>query len=227
MTADRRRLRQKTTSMNSNIKSTWTSTQFGFSRAVATRAGTTFWKRLRPLKSAVFPGYLADIRHPARIEDSAQRHTRFLGASAIATLDSLGKLCLGPISHNPGGLAAGDRQFCNFFHKPNVHIRLQNSTARQGTARDVLEGKVRCLPRILPHLGVSLAGRMNIPRAASVIFGRHRCARTRGFDDFLRPWFEGFFLGGSLAHTLTRAYNVPRIRRILMVRGSDASGTWR
>ena len=106
---------------------------------------------------------------------------------------------------------------CNFVHN---HVTFGYKFGRPDkTARDVLEEKSGVC-RDFAHLGVSLCRAMNIPaRYASGYLGDIGVPDS-GFDDFC-AWFE-VFLGGNW-HTVDARYNVPRIGRILMVRGDDAS----
>jgi transglutaminase-like putative cysteine protease len=74
--------------------------------------------------------------------------------------------------------------------------------------------------RDFAHLAISLCRAMNIPaRYASGYLGDIGVPPS-GPGDFC-AWFE-VFLGGKW-HTLDARYNVRRIGRVLMVRGSDAS----
>jgi transglutaminase-like putative cysteine protease len=87
------------------------------------------------------------------------------------------------------------------------------------TASEVFREKTGVC-RDFAHLAISLCRAVNIPaRYASGYLGDIGVPYS-GPGDFC-AWFE-VFLGGKW-HTFDARYNVPRIGRVLMVRGSDAS----
>lgn len=87
------------------------------------------------------------------------------------------------------------------------------------TASEVFREKTGVC-RDFAHLAISLCRAMNIPaRYASGYLGDIGVPYS-GPGDFC-AWFE-VFLGGKW-HTLDARYNVPRIGRVLMVHGADAS----
>ena len=109
------------------------------------------------------------------------------------------------------------KAICNFVHG---HVTFGYKFGRPDkTASNVLAEKTGVC-RDFAHLGVSLCRAMNIPaRYASGYLGDIGVADS-GFDDFC-AWFEVYL--GDGWHTVDARYNKPRIGRILMVRGSDAS----
>lgn len=87
------------------------------------------------------------------------------------------------------------------------------------TASEVFREKTGVC-RDFAHLAISFCRAMNIPaRYASGYLGDFGVPYS-GPGDFC-AWFE-VFLGGHW-HTFDARYNVPRIGRVLMVRGTDAS----
>ncbi len=185
------------------------------SRTVAEPGWTTFWSDC----VSEVDGQPDNIPYGAiqhRIEDLPHETLNFLTASRYCDSDSLANFAWA----NFGGTNEGwDRvaAICAYVHN---HVTFGYKFGRPDkTARDVLEEKSGVC-RDFAHLGVSLCRAMNIPaRYASGYLGDIGVPDT-GFDDFC-AWFE-VYLGGRW-HTVDARYNAPRIGRILMVRGSDAS----
>jgi transglutaminase-like putative cysteine protease len=105
---------------------------------------------------------------------------------------------------------------CDFVHE---HIAFGYSHARPSkTAVDVFREK-QGVCRDFAHLAIAFCRAMNIPaRYASGYLGDIGVPPA-GPGDFC-AWFE-VYLGGRW-HTFDARYNVPRIGRVLMVRGRDA-----
>ncbi|MCB1439579.1 MAG: transglutaminase family protein, partial [Nitratireductor sp.] len=74
--------------------------------------------------------------------------------------------------------------------------------------------------RDFAHLAISLCRAMNIPARYCSGYLGDIGVPDAGFDDFC-AWFE-VYLDGNW-YTFDARYNVPRIGRVLMVRGNDAS----
>jgi transglutaminase-like putative cysteine protease len=185
------------------------------SRAVADQGRTTFWSDCVAEVSGV-PDIWPTFAIQHRIEDLPSDTLDFLGASRYCDSDSLGNFAWAQFGNTQEGWPRV-QAICTFVHN---HVTFGYKFGRPDkTARDVLEEKSGVC-RDFAHLGVSLCRAMNIPaRYASGYLGDIGVPDS-GFDDFC-AWFE-VFLGGSW-HTVDARYNVPRIGRILMVRGSDAS----
>ncbi|MEP3438175.1 MAG: transglutaminase family protein [Hoeflea sp.] len=185
------------------------------SRAVADQGRTTFWSDCATEVSGV-PDIWPTFAIQHRIEDLPSDTLDFLGASRYCDSDSLGNFAWANFGATQEGWPRV-QAISNFVHN---HVTFGYKFGRPDkTARDVLEEKSGVC-RDFAHLGVSLCRAMNIPaRYASGYLGDIGVPDS-GFDDFC-AWFE-VFLGGSW-HTVDARYNVPRIGRILMVRGSDAS----
>lgn len=106
---------------------------------------------------------------------------------------------------------------CDFVHN---HVSFDYKFGRPDkTANDVLSEKTGVC-RDFAHLAISLCRAMNIPARYSSGYLGDIGVPDAGFDDFC-AWFE-VFLDGKW-HTFDARYNVPRIGRIQMVRGHDAS----
>ena len=185
------------------------------SRAVADPGRTTFWTDCvaeldgRPDNQPVFA-----MQH--RVEDLPSDTLDFLTPSRYCESDSLGNFAWANFGTTQEGWPRV-QAISTFVHN---HVTFGYKFGRPDkTARNVLEEKSGVC-RDFAHLGVSLCRAMNVPaRYASGYLGDIGVPDT-GFDDFC-AWFE-VFLGGEW-HTVDARYNVPRIGRILMVRGSDAS----
>ena len=140
----------------------------------------------------------------------------YLLASRYCDSDLLGEFAWKQFGQTPMGwprVAA----ICDFVH---AHVTFDYKFGRPDkTAGDVLSEKTGVC-RDFAHLAISLCRAMNIPaRYASGYLGDIGVPDA-GFDDFC-AWFE-VFLDGKW-YTFDARYNVPRIGRILMVRGHDAA----
>lgn len=185
------------------------------SRAVADFGRTTFWCDCAAEVSGA-PDAIPEHAQQHRIEDLPSDTLNFLTASRYCDSDSLGNFAWATFGNTQEGWPRV-QAICGFVHN---HVTFGYKFGRPDkTARDVLEEKSGVC-RDFAHLGVSLCRAMNIPaRYASGYLGDIGVPDT-GFDDFC-AWFE-VFLGGRW-YTVDARYNTPRIGRILMVRGSDAS----
>jgi len=185
------------------------------SRAVADTGTTTFWSDCVAEVSGA-PDNVPSFAIQHRIEDLPSDTLGFLTASRYCDSDSLGNFAWSNFGNTQEGWPRV-QAICTFVHN---HVTFGYKFGRPDkTARDVLEEKSGVC-RDFAHLGVSLCRAMNIPaRYASGYLGDIGVPDS-GFDDFC-AWFE-VYLGGSW-HTVDARYNVPRIGRILMVRGADAA----
>ena len=185
------------------------------SRVVAGKGETTFWSDC----VAEVDGRADEISPAAlqhRVEDLPAETLNFLTASRFCESDKLGEFAWKQFDAVPEGWSRV-QAISDFVHQ---YITFGYKFGRPDkTAHDVLKEKTGVC-RDFAHLGVALCRAMNIPaRYASGYLGDIGVADT-GFDDFC-AWFE-VFLGGGW-HTVDPRYNTPRIGRILMVRGTDAS----
>jgi transglutaminase-like putative cysteine protease len=185
------------------------------SRAVAEAGATTYWSDC----VAEVDGRPDEVPHEARqhlVQDLPSETLTYLMASRYCDSDHLIRFAWSTFGHTNEGW---DRvaAISSFVHD---HVTFGYKFGRPDkTARDVLEEKTGVC-RDFAHLGVSLCRAMNIPaRYASGYLGDFGVPDT-GFDDFC-AWFEVYL--GDRWYTVDARYNVPRIGRILMVRGADAS----
>lgn len=120
-----------------------------------------------------------------------------------------------------GGVAPGwarVQAICDFVHG-RIAFGYSHGRPTKTAAEALFEGNGVC--RDFAHLAIALCRAMNIPaRYASGYLGDIGIAAAPEPMDFC-AWFE-VYLGGRW-HTFDARYNVPRIGRILMVRGRDAA----
>lgn len=156
-------------------------------------------------------------RHPvAELPDEA---LSFLLPSRFCESDLLAQEAWSRFGHIEGGWDTV-QAVCDFVHG---HIAFGYGHGRPTkTALEAFrEGNGVC--RDYAHLAVALCRALNIPaRYASGYLGDIGIAPLPDPMDFC-AWFE-VYLGGAW-HTFDARYNVPRIGRILMVRGRDAADT--
>lgn len=185
------------------------------SRTVAPAGMTTYWSDCVAEVDGL-PDEIPASARQHRIEDLPHETLNFLTASRYCDSDNLADFAWKQFGNVPEGWGRV-KAICNFVHG---HVTFGYKFGRPDkTASHVLAEKTGVC-RDFAHLGVSLCRAMNIPaRYASGYLGDIGVADS-GFDDFC-AWFEVYL--GDGWHTVDARYNKPRIGRILMVRGSDAS----
>jgi transglutaminase-like putative cysteine protease len=185
------------------------------SRTVAGEGFTTYWSDCVAEVDGL-PDVLPIDAPQHRIEDLPYPTLNFLTASRYCDSDKLVDFAWKQFGQTPEGRERV-KAICNFVH---AHVTFGYKFGRHDkTAHNVFAEKTGVC-RDFAHLGLSLCRAMNIPaRYASGYLGDIGVADS-GFDDFC-AWFE-VFLGGKW-YTVDARYNRPRIGRILMVRGTDAS----
>lgn len=156
----------------------------------------------------------ASIQHP--IPDLPDDVLQYLIPSRYCDSDNLTQDAWRLFAATPEGWERASA-IAAFVHQ-HVTFGYQFGRATK-TASEVFREKTGVC-RDFAHLAISLCRAMNIPaRYASGYLGDIGVPYS-GPGDFC-AWFE-VFLGGKW-HTLDARYNVARIGRVLMVRGSDAS----
>lgn len=184
-------------------------------RTTAPAGVSTFWS-----DSIVEVDGLPDEVHPqarqTALKDLPNETLTFLLASRYCDSDLMGDFAWNQFGQTTEGWPRV-QAICNFVH---AHVTFGYKFGRPDkTAGHVLkEGTGVC--RDFAHLAISLCRAMGIPaRYASGYLGDIGVPDA-GFDDFC-AWFE-VFLDGRW-YTFDARYNVPRVGRVLMVRGHDAS----
>lgn len=154
-------------------------------------------------------------RHP--VEELPAEALPFLRPSRFCESDLLADEAWTRFGHIESGWAAV-QAVCDFVHG---HIEFGYGHGR--STKTALEAfrEANGVCRDFAHLAVALCRALNIPaRYASGYLGDIGIAPLPDPMDFC-AWFE-VYLGGEW-HTFDARYNVPRIGRILMVRGRDAA----
>ncbi len=141
----------------------------------------------------------------------------FLLGSRYCDTDRLSEIAWGLFGHLPAGwsLVQG---ICDFVHN---HIRFDYAQARPTrTASEAFNERVGVC-RDFAHLAVAFCRCMNVPaRYCTGYLGDIGMPPPYGPMDFA-GWFEAY-LGGKW-HTFDPRNNMPRIGRILIARGRDAT----
>jgi transglutaminase-like putative cysteine protease len=158
---------------------------------------------------------LGDWSHA--VEDLPEECLQFLLGSRYCETDRLSEVAWALFGNSPGG-ARRVQAICDFVHN---HIAFAYADARSTrTALEVYsERKGVC--RDFAHLAVAFCRCMNIPaRYCTGYLGDAGTPPPYGVMDFA-AWFEAYVDGHW--HTFDPRNNVPRIGRILMARGRDAT----
>lgn len=184
-------------------------------RAIAPAGQSTFWS-----DCIVELDGRADEIHPTAIQHNVQdlpdATLSYLIASRYCESDLIAEFAWKQFAKVPSGWPRV-QAICDFVHQ---HLTFGYQFGRPDkTAKDVLREKTGVC-RDFAHLAMGLCRAMNIPaRYVSGYLGDIGVPDA-GFDDFC-AWFE-VYLGGEW-HIFDARYNTPRIGRIQMVRGQDAS----
>ncbi len=184
-------------------------------RVTAPAGVSTFWS-----DSIVEVDGLPDVIQPqarqTALQDLPSETLTFLLASRYCESDLMGEFAWNRFGQTVEGWPRV-QAICDFVH---AHVTFGYNFGRPDkTAGNVLS-EATGVCRDFAHLAISLCRAMGIPaRYASGYLGDIGVPDA-GFDDFC-AWFE-VFLDGNW-YTFDARYNVPRIGRVLMVRGHDAS----
>jgi transglutaminase-like putative cysteine protease len=184
-------------------------------RAMAPAGRSTFWSdcivEVDGRKDEVHP---EAFQHT--VQDLPDATLTDLLASRYCESDLIVEFAWKQFGNTPTGWARV-QAICDFVHH---HIKFGYEFGRPDkTAKDVLKEKTGVC-RDFAHLAIALCRAMNFPARYCSGYLGDIGVPDAGFDDFC-AWFE-VFLGGKW-HTFDARYNTPRIGRIHMVRGHDAS----
>ena len=151
-----------------------------------------------------------------QIEDLPPETLQFLLSSRYCQVDSLSLLAGDLFSHTTPGWARA----INIRDWVHSHVRFDYKTARSTkTALDVFTERVGVC-RDFQHLAITLTRAMNIPaRYVTGYLGDIRVPST-GLGDF-SAWYEVFL--HNRWWTMDARHNDPRIGRVLMATGRDAT----
>jgi transglutaminase-like putative cysteine protease len=178
--------------------------------------------RLRLSASAVVndtgePDTVALSEHQHAVEDLPDESLVFLLGSRYCETDRLTGIAWDLFGHSPTG-AGRVQAICDYVHR---HITFSYQHARSTrTAWEALEeGKGVC--RDYAHLAIAFCRCMNIPaRYCTGYLSDVGIPPPYAPMDFA-AWFEAYV--GGRWHTFDARNNVPRIGRVLIARGRDAT----
>jgi len=161
------------------------------------------------------PVSISDRQHA--VEDLPDECLVFLLGSRYCETDRLSELAWSLFAQSPAG-AQRVQAICDYVHR---HITFGYENARSTrTALEVFTEK-KGVCRDFAHLAVAFCRCMNIPaRYCTGYLGDVGTLPPYGPMDFA-AWFEAYVDGHW--HTFDPRNNVPRIGRILMARGRDAT----
>ncbi|GGL94972.1 transglutaminase family protein [Pseudooceanicola nanhaiensis] len=153
------------------------------------------------------------VQHP--VEDLPMAVTQFLKPSRYCDSDALMDFAWAQFPAGPSGWDRVQR-ICDFVHG-HIQFGYHHGRSDRTASQALAEGRGVC--RDYAHLAVALCRAVNIPaRYASGYLGDIGVPYA-GPGDFC-AWFEAYI--GGRWYTFDARYNVPRIGRVLMVRGFDA-----
>ncbi len=160
--------------------------------------------------------YVPDaIQHP--VQDLPDDVLVFLLGSRYCETDRMTQLAWSLFGNSPLGWGRV-QAICNYVHQ-RIEFGYHHADATRGAATGNVEQRGVC--RDFAHLAVTLCRCMNIPaRYCTGYLGDIGVPPVDAPMDF-SAWFE-VYLGGAW-HTFDARHNFPRIGRVLMARGRDAT----
>lgn len=163
------------------------------------------------------PDVVVPFAHQHRVEDLPEETLLFLLGSRYCETDRLSETAWNLFGNTPMGWARV-QAICDFVHR---HIEFGYHHARMTrTALEAFHDKTGVC-RDYAHLAVAFCRCMNIPaRYCTGYLGDIGMPPPYGPMDF-SAWFEAFLDGHW--YTFDARNNIPRIGRVLIARGRDAS----
>lgn len=184
-------------------------------RATAPIGESTFWSDCI-VEVDGLPDEVCPSAAQVPIQQLPDETLTYLLASRYCDSDLLGDFAWKQFRHTPPGWRRV-QAICDFVHQ---YITFDYKFGRPDkTANNVLLEKTGVC-RDFAHLAISLCRAMNIPARYCSGYLGDIGVPDAGFDDFC-AWFEVYL--DDKWYTFDARYNVPRIGRIAMVRGHDAS----
>jgi hypothetical protein len=161
------------------------------------------------------PVHLSARQH--QVQDLPPDVLVFLLGSRYCETDRLSEIAWQMFGHTPTGWARV-QAICDFVHN---HITFNYADARATRTAWEAFNERKGVCRDFAHLGVALCRCMNIPaRYCTGYLGDMGTEPPYGPMDFA-GWFEAYLEGAW--HTFDPRNNVPRLGRVLMARGRDAT----
>jgi transglutaminase-like putative cysteine protease len=154
-------------------------------------------------------------QHP--VEELPDEAVPFLLASRYCEVDRLGDVAWQLFADTPPGWARV-QVVCDWVHS-NVRFGYQHARPTK-TAFDVFTER-RGVCRDFTHLAVTFCRCLNIPARYATGYLGDIGVPAAPFPMDFSAWFEAY-LGGAW-HTFDARHNTPRIGRVLMARGRDAT----
>ena len=185
-------------------------------RIVAPAGDLTIWADFQVMDSGLpDPVYPGAMQH--RVEDLPDDVLTYLLGSRYCDTDRLHQTAWGLFGSTPEGWARV-QAICDYVHS-RVAFGYEHADATRAASDAHLGCRGVC--RDFAHLAVALCRCMNIPaRYCTGYLGDIGIPPVPYPMDF-SAWFEAY-VGGAW-HTFDARHNTPRIGRILMARGRDAT----
>ena len=163
------------------------------------------------------PDEVAPGAEQHRVEDLPSEMLTFLLGSRYCETDRLSDVAWSMFGHTAPGWSRA-QAICDFVHN-HITFNYQDARSTRTAWEAYQEGRGVC--RDFAHLAVALCRCMNIPaRYCTGYLGDIGVPVVPAPGDF-SAWFEAY-LGGRW-YTFDARHNMPRIGRILMARGRDAT----
>jgi transglutaminase-like putative cysteine protease len=163
------------------------------------------------------PDPIAVSEHQHPVEDLPEESIVFLLGSRYCETDRLTGVAWDLFGTSPTG-AVRVQAICDYVHR-HIAFGYQEARSTRTAWEAFQEGKGVC--RDYAHLAVAFCRCMNIPaRYCTGYLGDIGIPPPYGPMDFA-AWFEAY-IGGSW-HTFDPRNNIPRIGRVLIARGRDAT----
>ena len=163
------------------------------------------------------PDPMADAAWQHPVEDLPDESLPFLLGSRYCETDRLSGIAWDLFGKGPAG-AARVQAICDYVHR-HIAFGYENARATRTAWETLHEAKGVC--RDYAHLAIAFCRCMNIPaRYCTGYLGDIGMPPSSAPMDFA-AWFEAYI--GGRWHTFDARNNVPRIGRVLIGRGRDAT----
>jgi transglutaminase-like putative cysteine protease len=163
------------------------------------------------------PDPVAVAEHQHAVEDLPEESLVFLLGSRYCETDRLTGIAWDLFGNSPTG-ARRIQTICDYVHR-HIVFSYQDARATRTASEALAEGKGVC--RDYAHLAIAFCRCMNIPaRYCTGYLSDIGVPPPYGPQDFA-AWFEAYI--GGRWYTFDPRNNVPRIGRVLIARGRDAT----
>jgi len=163
------------------------------------------------------PDAIVRSEHPHAVQDLPAESLVFLLGSRYCETDHLADIAWNLFGHTPAG-AQRIYHICDYVHR-HITFSYQDARPTRTAWQAFQEGKGVC--RDYAHLAIAFCRCMNIPaRYCTGYLGDIGIPPAYGPMDFA-AWFEAYI--GGRWQTFDARNNIPRIGRVLIARGRDAT----